>query len=255
MLNKQANRENIADMKVADLKKILTAATLALAVIPKQVSAQVNLLQYDFEGPSPGLGPTILSATDVSSASNFFASTSVTLSRMMSTTIVNLPANLPTYDTGTAAGGIANSYGYGTSPSASLYVAFNFTLAATVTPNLALDRVIFDLANAGTNGPRGFEVTYSINAAPFTSLGTFNVPNNSAGNYGRFTATVASQPLLSAGDVVEFRFLGFSTAVGNSVRLDNVLVQGFIIPEPSQITAFTLLVLLALATALAKKRA
>jgi len=107
-----------------------------------------------------------------------------------------------------------------------------------------LEGISFDLANVGTSGPRGVEVTYRVgNSGPFVSLGTTRTPTNVANQFGNFTFNLPTATALIANEDVEFRLLGYSNAVGNSIRLDNVTITATAIPEPSYFVFATLLCL------------
>jgi len=132
-------------------------------------------------------------------------------------------------------------------PNPAKYITYELTMAATIHPTVnQLEGISFSLANAGTSGPRGVEVTYRIGTSgSFTSLGYTAVPNNTANNYGHFTFNLPTPASLSGGDVVTFRLLGYANASGNSIRLDNVTINA--IPEPASIGLAGLTGLMALA--------
>lgn len=231
------------------MKSFLLTSSLLLA---GAVANAAIIVSWDFDGTSPGLAGNIDDTTgSVLSVANATASGSVTATRVNGSTISNIGPSaggggVAPYDLGTAAGGIYNANGFGSSPDSSLYVAFQFTLGSTVDSSVSqLEGIQFDFANAGSSGPRGVEVTYRIGAGSFTSLGSTQVPNNTAGNYGRFTFNLSSPAALSANDVVEFRLLGFSNAGSNSIRFDNIAISA--VPEPSAATLAVLIGTAALA--------
>ncbi|WP_448578902.1 PEP-CTERM sorting domain-containing protein [Thermosphaera sp.] len=137
--------------------------------------------------------------------------------------------------------------GWDTEPNPAKYITYELTMAAAIHPTVnQLEGIAFSLANAGTSGPRGVEVTYRIGTSgSFTSLGYTAVPNNTANNYGHFTFNLPTPASLSGGDVVTFRLLGYANASGNSIRLDNVTISA--IPEPASIGLAGLTGLVALA--------
>lgn len=227
---------------------VLMKTLLALAVLLTTASlatAQV-LVNWNFDGASPGLAGTILSASNVASVADVSA-TGATGSRQSSGTLTNLPAGggtgsgldyIAPYTAGTAGPSPTPSFygvnGFGTSPVSTSYVSFSLTLSSSIDSLLALQGISFNLANAGTSGPRGVEVTYRIGTSgSFSSLGTTAVPNNTANNYGLFTFNLSTPAALANNDVIEFRLLGYSNAAGNSIRLDNVSISATTIPEPS----------------------
>lgn len=237
-------------MPLFPVKKIYSGSmkqlflALALAFTPLAAFGQI-LVNWDFDGGSPGTQGTIVSTGNVLSVNNV-TSIGATGSRQSGGTLTNLAAGGGTgtgldyvapYAAGTAGPSPTPSYygvnGFGTSPVSTSYVSFGLTLGASIDP-IALQGITFNLANSGTSGPRGVEVTYRIGTSgAFTSLGTTAVPNNSANNYGLFTFNLASPTALAANDVVEFRLLGYANATGNSIRLDNVNITASAIPEPS----------------------
>jgi hypothetical protein len=225
--------------------------------------AQVSIATWNFDGASPGTGGTILDTTGTVATINNATAVGATIGRL-TPAITNLPPGggsgtglnyVAPYTTGTANNGILNSSGFGTSPSTSTYISFTITIGATIHPSVGLlEGISFDLSNAGTTGPRGFEVIYRIgNTGSFTSLGTTRTPNNTANNYGRFTFNLPTPTSLIANENVEFRFLGYSDAVGNSLRLDNVTFTATAIPEPRYYGLVTLLVAFGMAVKAAKK--
>jgi len=123
--------------------------------------------------------------------------------------------------------------GWNTEPTSSKYITYELTMASSIAPTVGkLEGISFSLANAGTSGPRGVEVTYRIGTSgPFASLGSTATPTNVANEYGHFTFNLPSPADLSAGDVVAFRLLGYANSAGNSIRLDNVTINA--IPEPA----------------------
>ncbi len=182
----------------------------------------------------------------VASAANTSA-TGATGGYLGSGTIVNLPAGggtgsgwdyIAPYAEGTANtqswpnGQQYNASGWDTTPNASKYITYELTMAGSIDSSVSkLEGIQFNLANGGTSGPRGVEVTYRIGTSgSFTSLGYTRVPNNTATNYGLFTFNLPAPANLSAGDTVTFRLLGYANASGNSIRLDNVAITA--IPEP-----------------------
>jgi hypothetical protein len=212
---------------------------LLLSVIPTFVCAQTTLVTWDFEGVSPGTAPTIVATSLVTSASNAIASTGVTINRSTGT-VTNLGAGggsggVAAYAAGTAAGSFLNANGFGTSENSGLYVSFSVTLSSGIGSGAyALDGISFDFANGGSSGPRGAEVTYRVGTSgAFTSLGATQVPNNTAGNFGRFNFSPSGSISLTAGDVVEFRFLGYANTTGSNIRFDNVAISVAAVPEPS----------------------
>lgn len=214
-----------------------------LALLPGALSAQtvVQLVTYNFDGTSPGQSPTISSSALVASAVNSFGGPGVTVSRS-TITVTNLSGN-GTYGTGQANTTVGNAVGFGTTASASLYVGFSATLQGSLPAgnDYTLDSIVFDLGNGGTTGPRGFEVTYRIGTTgSFTSLGTAQVPNNTANNFGRYTFEPSGSISLTAGDVIELRFLGFAPGATSGVRYDNVTINALetaMVPEPSAVAA------------------
>jgi hypothetical protein len=239
--------------------QIILVATAACA------SAQVAILTYSWDGASPGQSPTILSASAVQTAGDFTAAGTAVLGRTTGVSFTNLaagtvgsPAGFVTetsYTAGTANANVGNANGFGTLPTAANWVGFTFTMSATRPADFsALHSFAIDLANAGTSGPRGFEVTYRVGGiGAFTSLGIAQVPNNTANNFGRFTFTPESVVLLGAGDVVEFRLLGFANATNNSIRFDNATVFAAI-PEPGTVALLTGLAALLWTVAVRRRR-
>lgn len=221
---------------------------LALFAAAAVSSHAAILVQWDFTTNASG---TIVSSSVASVADLFNVGSAG--SRQSSGFVTNLPAGgnsgsglayVAPYAEGTAAplsptnAMFYGANGFGTSPVDTSYISVGFTLGPTVaSADAFLEGIQFDLANGGTSGPRGVEVTYRVGTVgSFLSLGTTAVPNNTANNYGRFSFTVPGSIALSASDVVEFRLLGYSNASGNSIRLDNVAVSA--IPEPSTYAAF-----------------
>jgi|GEM_PF-1456112 len=226
------------------MKKTAITVCLLIAGFAASATAQV-LVNWNFDGGSPGTQGVILSADNVALVSHV-ASYGATGSRQSGGTTTNLAAGggsgsglnyIAPYAAGTATPNDIPSYygvnGFGTSPVSTSYISFSLTLDSTIDP-IALAGIQFNLANGGTSGPRGVEVTYRIGSSgSFTSLGTTATPNNTANNYGLFTFNLGSPSALAANDVVEFRLLGYSNATGNSIRLDNVSITASAIPEPS----------------------
>lgn len=227
----------------AKLLLLIFIATASLA------SAQV-LVNWNF---TSDLTPTIVATTSVASATNATLSLGVSGGRQNNATASNVgpdpgsggswsTSNLSAiapYATGTAdavngGSGFLNASNFGTSPDSTKYLGFQLTMGSSVDPSVGLlQGISFNLANAGSSGPRGVEVTYRIGTSGgFTSIGGTNVPTNSANQYGLFTFNLASPVALSAGDVIEFRLLGYANATGNSIRLDNVSINAAAIPEP-----------------------
>ncbi len=124
------------------------------------------------------------------------------------------------------------SSGWGSTPNTAKRVVYQLTMAATVDSTVnQLEGIQFNLANAGTTGPRGFEVTYRIGTSgSFISLGTTRTPTNVANEYGLFTFNLPTPATLSPNDVVEFRLLGYTPQGTQNIRLDNVAITA--IPEP-----------------------
>jgi hypothetical protein len=228
------------------MKKLLFACSLvALSIVPLHTSNAQILVNWSFNTDASG---TIVSPTNVATVSAVtVAGTGVAGSRQAGGTITNLAAGgntgsgldyIAPYATGTAnsTGMAAEFYGangFGTSPVSTSYVSFQLTLNSTIDP-IALEGISFNLANAGSSGPRGVEVTYRIGTSgAFTSLGTTAVPNNTANNYGLFTFNLGTPAALAPSDVIEFRLLGYSNNASNSIRLDNVSIAATAIPEPS----------------------
>jgi hypothetical protein len=228
------------------MKKLLFACSLvALSIGPLHTSNAQILVNWNFDGASPGTQGTIISTSNVASVADV-SSTGATGSRQSGGTLTNLPAGggtgtgldyIAPYAAGTAGPSPTPSFygvnGFGTSPVSTSYVSFQLTLNSTIDP-IALEGISFNLANSGTSGPRGVEVTYRIGTSgAFTSLGTTAVPNNTANNYGLFTFNLGTPAALAPSDVIEFRLLGYANATGNSIRLDNVSISAAAIPEPS----------------------
>ncbi|MFQ3669956.1 MAG: PEP-CTERM sorting domain-containing protein [Verrucomicrobiia bacterium] len=222
------------------------SALLTLSAFAASSHAAV-LVNWNFDGGSPGVAGTIVAVSSVASVADV-ASFGATGSRQSGGTLTNLSAGGDTgsglsyiapYEAGTAGPSPTPSFygvsGFDTSPSSSSYVRFSLTMGTSIAPSVSqLEGIQFNLANSGTSGPRGVEVTYRIGTSgSFTSLGTTAVPNNTANNYGLFTFNLPSPITLSAGDVIEFRLLGYSNAAANSIRLDNVSITA--IPEPSSV--------------------
>jgi len=228
--------------------------------------AQVGIATWNFDGISrvlPANAGIILDTTGTVAAISNATAVGATIGRLFPT-ITNLPPGggsgtglnyVAPYTTGTAYNGILDGSDFDTSPSTSRYISFTITIGATIDPSVGLlEGISFDLSNAGTSGPRGFEVIYRIgNTGPFTSLGTTSTPNNTADNFGRFTFNLSTPTSLIANENVEFRFLGYSDAVGNSLRLDNVRFIATAIPEPRYYGLVTLLVAFGMAVKAAKK--
>lgn len=222
-------------------KPLLLVALLALAPAASRAAVLVN---WNFDGAAPGVAGTILETLSVASVADV-STVGATGSRQISGTTTNLPAGggtgsglsyIAPYEAGTAGPTAASFYGangFGTSPVSGSYISFSLTMNTTISPSVnQLEGIQFNLANAGTSGPRGVEVTYRIGTSGnFTSLGTTAVPNNTANNYGLFTFNLSTPASLSGGDVIEFRLLGYSNSASNSIRLDNVSITA--VPEPS----------------------
>lgn len=228
----------------------LSLAFSLIALTTSSLTAAV-LVNWNFDGAAPGVAGTIVDTTSSVASVADVSSVGATGSRQISGTTTNLPAGggtgtgldyIAPYEAGTAGPPAASFYGvngFSTSPVSTSYISFSLTMATTIDPTVSqLEGIQFNLANAGTSGPRGVEVTYRIGTSgSFTSLGTTAVPNNTANNYGLFTFNLSTPAALSSGDVVEFRLLGYSNSVSNSIRLDDVSITA--IPEPS---AFALIV-------------
>jgi hypothetical protein len=228
------------------MKNFLTfLSTAVLLFTTASINQAAILVNWDFDGGSPGTQGTIIATSSVASVADV-SSTGATGSRQSGGTLTNLPAGgntgtgldyIAPYEAGTAGPSPTPSYygvnGFGTSPVSTSYVSFQLTMNSTVDPTVSLlEGISFNLANAGTSGPRGVEVTYRIGGSgAFTSLGTTAVPNNTANNYGLFTFNLTTPAALPASSVVEFRLLGYANATNNSIRLDNVSITA--IPEPS----------------------
>lgn len=217
--------------------KLLSAAFL----IPI-VSAQAQVLVgWDF---TSNLNGTIIDTTSSVDSVAAASGSGATVSQAQQAGGTNLSAGgntgsglnyIAPYEAGTASTGpqtFLQASGFGTSPSASSYISFSLTMAASIDPSVnQLEGIQFNLANGG-NSTRGVEVTYRIGTSgSFTSLGTTATPTNTAGQYGLFTFNLSSPANLSAGDVIEFRLLGYAPASGNTIRLDTVRITA--VPEPS----------------------
>lgn len=101
-----------------------------------------------------------------------------------------------------------------------------------------------------STGPSSFSVELSTDGTNFTTIlasytvifaggsgtGTLNWSTNPANNQSAFTSTVSS--IVAASDIstVYFRFVNLSTvASGGTNRIDNILVNGNLIPTPGAI--------------------
>ncbi len=227
------------------IKLMTLAAALALAGAWTTARAAV-LVRWVHNQSNQTNGQIEDTTGSVASAANT-STTGATGSWQSSGTITNLPAGggtgsgwdyIAPYAVGTAnsdSAPIAQFYGangWDTAPNTSRYITYELTMAAGIDPTVnKLEGIQFNLANAGTSGPRGVEVTYRIGTSgSFTSLGNTAVPNNTANNYGLFTFNLPMPASLSGGDVVTFRLLGYANTTTNSIRLDNVAITA--IPEP-----------------------
>lgn len=212
--------------------------------MPAMLSAQVTLVTWNFDGVSPGSQATIAATSLVASADNVTASAGVTASRVTSVAFTNIgpgggSGSIASYSLGTANSSVGNASGFGTTASATLYTSFRLTMAGSLSGGpYNLSSISFDLGNAGSNGPRGVEVTYRVGTSgSFVSLGTTDVPSNTSNQFGRFTFAPSGSVAITANDVIEFRFLGYAPTSGSSIRYDNVTVSAVAVPEPSAFAA------------------
>lgn len=222
---------------------------LALSLIATLAASQASVLvSWNF---SSNLTATINATASVSSAANATLSSGLSGGFQNNTTGVNIGPNsgngtwslsslgtvkayqLGDSDVVNGGNGFLNASKFGTTPNSSLYLGFTLTMNSTIAPSESqLQGIQFNLASAGTSGPRGVEVTYRIGTSgTFTSIGGTAVPNLTASNFGLFTFNLPSPSTLNSGDVVEFRLLGYTNATDNAIRLDNVRITA--VPEPA----------------------
>lgn len=220
--------------------------------LPMKTDAAI-LVSWNF---NTNVAPTIVASGSVASAGNATLSVGVSGGFQNNASASNVGPNpgngtwsgsslgsirpyaLGTSDAINGGTGFHNSSNYGTSPDSTKFVEFSLTLGASIDSSVSLlEGITFNLSNAGTSGPRGFEVTYRIGAGSFTSLGGTAVPTLAANQYGLFTFNLGTPVALAASDVVTFRLLGYANAPGNSVRLDNVSINA--VPEPTAAALLT----------------
>ena len=126
------------------------------------------------------------------------------------------------------------------------YMTFSLTAGAPVD----LDLLNFDygvsVATGDTTGLfSGAQTFYSINGADFAAVGARQdrtIPAGAGGFFTGFTTSsidLASVPSLAAGDSVEFR-IAFGDNSGaastqKAVYIDNVVLEGTVVPEPASL--------------------
>ncbi len=117
---------------------------------------------------------------------------------------------------------------------------FSFTLSGTVGNTLDLSSISFDFAKGGTGNDRGVVVWYSTDAFAGNAFALGNGSENSAVILSANTDQLArnvSYSLASLPDTVgsiEFRFYS-TNASGNTIKLDNIIVEGVVVPEPGSL--------------------
>lgn len=123
-----------------------------------------------------------------------------------------------------------------------------FTLAAGAPVDLGLLNFDYGISVATTDATglfSGAQAFYSVNGGDFTAVGARQdrtVPSSSGGFFTGFTTSsidLASVPALSAGDSIEFRIAfgdnSSSASTQKAVYVDNVTLEGAVVPEPASL--------------------
>ena len=118
-------------------------------------------------------------------------------------------------------------------PTSTTYVTFKATAASGMM--LDLTSLSVDITKGGNGGPRGFQLFYSTDGFVSNAglLGSYSKANNEGTDQLFSNASVDLSSIPDASEVT-FRFNQFVPSGGNSLRYDNVLLNGdVVVPEPS----------------------
>ncbi len=119
-------------------------------------------------------------------------------------------------------------------PTSTAYVTFK----ATASSGKALDltSLSVDVTKGGNSGPRGFQLFYSTDGFVSNAglLGSYSKATNEGTDQLFSNASIDLTSIPDASEVT-FRFNQFVPSGGNSLRYDNVLLNGdvVVVPEPS----------------------
>ncbi len=211
-------------------KRARNAALALLAVGMTAVSVEGALVSYNFE--------TNLSASggDVqATASAFAASVDATTERLAS------PPAIVNAGSAAASGAVNRSRSFVPTTAAGAAAPGNTEyLTFSITPpsgqKFDLDTLVFDLGSAGASA-RGYVVRYSFDnfATAGIDLGTVNAPL-AENNYGRHAIALPDKVGQETDSTVTFRFYGFTPNSTAYIYLDNVTVNGSVVPEPAMMS-------------------
>lgn len=224
-------------------------ATCTLAAITPSALADA-LVQYEFDnqagpGGTASLSPTVivegLSAGDIAKSPLFGTGSFSTAAAAGTETNVNAGTVTNGVGTGTRTTGTfsefsLNAAGVSTAPTADRY--FSFTLSPTTGFAVDLTSISFDVARGNNSDNRGAELRYSFDGFATTmTIGRATITAGAQYAYSNFTFTLPDQfpGLQSTTSPIEFRFFTFANGSTQSVRFDNIIVNGTVatVPEPA----------------------
>lgn len=194
--------------------------------------AQAALVNYPM-GSAAGVAETGVTATSLASSAD--TARAVTLEFNYAQTPTNVsPA--------AADASILRITGISDTDIATSDETFFFTLTPDAGKKLDLSSIEFDLAAGGT-GTRQTYVRYSFNGgSTFTSTAVATATTSPTNQYRRHSfALVDQNPALNeTSSPVLVEFILATPATGSDLRIDNIVVQGAVVPEPATLSAVAL---------------